>query len=49
MFFGTSVSMIFKVIVVIHIGEFLFTIFASKALCFPVTDQVIVIQNIKRL
>ena len=34
MFFGTSVLMIFKVIVVIHIGEFLFTIFASKHYVF---------------
>ena len=49
MFFGTSVLMIVKVVVVIHIGEFLFTIFASKALRFPVTYQVIVIQNIDRL
>lgn len=49
MFFGMSVLIILKVVAVIHIGEFLLTIFASKALCFPVTDQVIVIQNIERL
>lgn len=49
MFFGTGVLVILKVVVVIHISEFLFTIFALKALCFPVTDQVIVIQNIERL
>ena len=49
MFFGTGVLIILKVVVVIHISEFLFKMFASKALCFPVTDQVIVIQNIERL
>ena len=49
MFFGTGVLIILKVVVVIHISEFLFTIFASKASCFAVTDQVIVIQNIERL
>jgi len=30
-FFGTSVLIILRVVVVIHISEFLFTIFASKA------------------
>lgn len=49
MFFGTGVLIILKVVVVIHISEFLCAIFALKALCFPVTDQVIVIQNIERL
>lgn len=48
MFFGTGVLIILKVVVVIHISEFLFTIFASNALRFLVTDQVIVIQNIER-
>ena len=49
MFFGTGVLIILKVVVVIHVSEFSFTIFASKALRFPVTDQVIVIQNIETL
>ena len=40
MFFGMSVLIILKVVAVIRIGEFLFTIFSSKALRFPVTDKL---------